>query len=276
VPKIDNARYAARRAFGAVKRPLFDAVVAMTGKRWHTTAEYLDFGIYGGVFDAPSEPVQRRLSPGFEVVERRPGWTELEIWGAEYRRVDVLQPYRELGVLAPVRLVRLGEPTLEGQYFLQLVVTTEEARWTGVEIHGFPKIVADIDIEHREGSTRCTGTHRGVHVLTLDVAEQPTAPFDDRAILLNVRHDGRLIRSDFERRGVMGASERPGGVTLTLGQHAIADQLRDIGVRLDSGRGFHLPRCRAVLGKAIELGPALSPTARSATSQDTPPELRPS
>lgn len=272
--------YVGRRVFGAIKRPIFDATQALSGHRLQATTEYLDFGMYGGTFEAPAQAVQSRLPPGFAVYERRPGVTELEIWAADYRQMDILQPYRELAVLAPVQLSRPEQLPVEGTFVLQMVVTSEEARWAGVDIFGFPKFVADIDVRYRDGLVTCTCHHRGVHVLSLRVDARATQQLEDRSVFLNVRRDGRIIEANFDRSGQLGQGDEPGGVGIELGDDAIADQLRAIGVRLNTGRAIYLPHCHGVLHKAVDLGPLAAPpealryTAAAGTTTAITEEVR--
>lgn len=171
--------YAGRRVFGAIKRPIFDAAQALSGRRLQATTEYLDFGMYGGAFEAPAQAVQSRLPPGFE--------------------------------------------------------------------------------EYRDGRVTCTCHHRGVHVLSLRVDARATKPLERRAVFLNVRRDARMIEADFDRSGQLGQGDEPGGMGIELGDDAIADQLRAIGVRLETGRAIYLPHCHGVLHKAVDLGPLTAP-----------------
>ncbi len=64
-----------------------------------------------------------------------------------------------------------------------------------------------------------------------------------------------VIESRFDMEGAVGDAERPGGVTLELGYHAIADQLRALELVAESGRAFYAPRMSAVLGPPVERGP---------------------
>lgn len=244
-----------RRWFGAAKRPLWQAFRALTGRRIQARTHYADFGMYGGYFEVDSRAARRRLPPGLEVVEHRAGVTELEVWCAEYRRIETLRPYNELGVLLPVRFAHDDAPPLEGMYVLEMPVTTEEARWGGADNYGFPKFLAEIAITHGGDQTLCTVTHRGVHVLGLRVDARPCEPFRDTTTLFNVRDDGRVIECTFETSGERAVAPAAGGVALELGQHAIADELGQLGVRPAGGRGLYLPTARGVLGKGIDLGP---------------------
>jgi len=264
---VTNVRALGRRLFGATKRPLWEAAHALTGARLQATTEYLDFGWYSGLFEARSHAVQLRLPPRFTIVEDRPGWTDLQVFFAEYRRMDILQPYQEIGVLAPVRFTMDDGNAIDGQYVMHMQVTSEEARWTGVENYGFPKVVADIRVVDEDACVSCTAYQGGIHVLTMRVDRAPTQRFEHAEALLNVRVDGTVTRCKFAMDGDRNVSATVGGVTLELGSHALADQLRDIDLRLDSGRGLYAPHAHALLSRAQELGPlhARKPAATART-----------
>lgn len=264
-----------RRIFGDTKRPVWLAVHALTGRRPQSTVEFFDLSWYGGYFEAPATEVQRRLPPGFSAVERRAGATELEIWCATYRSVDILRPYNELAVVAPVRFERRGEPALDGGHVVSMLVTTEEARWPGVENYGFPKIVGDIDIAVQEAAVACTAHQGGRHVLTLEVETGPTSPFTETALMLNVRSDGQVTSCTFEMSGQRLEGRDQGRVALTLGEHAIADQLRMIGLSTTSGRVKYVSQGRGVLSRATELGRLPEPAAASAPAQAKRPVAAP-
>jgi hypothetical protein len=135
-----------------------------------------------------------------------------------------------------------------------MAVTSEEARWTGADIYGFPKFLADISIVDEGTHTRCQVRHRGVDVLSMRVDARSATPFENPATLLNVRDDGHVIECLFDTSGDRNVDAGLGGVSLELGQHAIAEELRQMGLRAASGRGLYMPRARATLGIGVDLG----------------------
>ena len=61
--------------------------------------------------------------------------------------------YKEMSIQVPVK-------TLDGSktdtfVHLYLPVTSENARWGGVDVNGFPKFIATIDIEKNNSVTNC-------------------------------------------------------------------------------------------------------------------------
>lgn len=237
-----------------IKRPIWQAVFAATGRRLQLPTRFFDFGMYGGIFEARAAAVRDRLPPSFDVIEHRAGWSELRLVGLDYRRADLLSPYRELAVLAPVRYALEDQTLAAGQLVLHMPVTSEEARWGGVENYGFPKFVADIRIAPENGGHACEVHHAGVHVLTLRVEGRPTTrgKFVDHNF--TVRGDGVVVSSTFDVDGELSEAERPGGVVLELGRHAIADQLRQLDLQVAGGRALYVPRAHGILSAGKEVG----------------------
>lgn len=239
-----------------LKRPLWVVNRKLTGGRLQANVAFRDLSMYGGFFEAPAAKVAERLPAGFTVKQHRPGFAEVQIMAMEYRDIDILKPYREAGVTVPVTFSPGdGGPPIEGEFVLELPVTSEEARWTGVENYGFPKIVADVSIAAANGGRICTLRHGGRHVFTLHVDALPIESACLPMRFLNVRSDGIVVLAPFDVDGSVGEMKRAGGVTLELGYHAIADELRELDVDLSSGRAFYLPKASAFLGKAEEISP---------------------
>jgi hypothetical protein len=175
--------------------------------------------------------------------------------------------------MVPVHFAQEGMPPLAASFVLEMPVTSEEARWAGVDNYGFPKIVADIAIVDEGSHTRCQVHHRGVHVLTLSVQPRTAKPFQQPLTLLNVRDDHRVVKCVFDVSGERSIDSGRGGVSLELGHHAIAEELRQIGLRTAGGRALHAPHVRAVLGRGIDLGrlPARTSSAASRVSSTALP-----
>jgi len=242
------------RLFKHLSRPLW-MIARRFGRRIEATVHYRDMSLYGAAFDAPRDRVQARLPAGFTALERGAGISEIRITALDYRDIDWLSPYREVAVTVPVRFQAMGKDPLQGWYVLQLPVTTEDARWPGVENFGFPKFVADIQIKSEDGATLCTVDHAGQHVLTMRVRARETSETELRDRFLTVRADGMVVASTFDSEGELAIDPVPGGVTLELGNHAIADQLRELAVRLGTGRALYGPRRRGVLSTGIDVAP---------------------
>ena len=165
----------------------------------------------------------------FEPVEAAPGKTQVVLVIVDYRDND-LGDYDEVGVVFMVR--PRGQPEAEvGSYIHQLPVNQSFTCEAGCKIWGFPKSVQEIEFTTESDRARCRLDMDGQHVLTLTVprggdGETPESPALGYTLL-----DGAPHRLRFTRGG-RGESTTPGGegVTLELGDHPVADELRSLGL----------------------------------------------
>jgi hypothetical protein len=70
---------------------------------------------------------------------------------ADYRSMSI-GPYREMVVMAPVKYKGEARPPVtRGVFVHEIAVTSEVSRLTGIEVWGFPKYLADINIDQKPG-----------------------------------------------------------------------------------------------------------------------------
>lgn len=222
--------------FRRLKRPIWLAVYRTTGRRLPASVDYRDFTAIRGDFDADARVARRLVPSAFDVVESSPGRTTVGVAAMSYREVDIMAPYGEFVVQVPVEYHDRAGETTEGVFPISVPVTTEDARWGGVEIAGFPKFVADVAFESTPEGFSGTLTKDGEHVLTLAVDVEDLSPERDEELvrLFNVRRDGHVTESTFERVGTSDASDRPGGARLELGTHPLSNLLRALDVGTES------------------------------------------
>ncbi|MFP6638748.1 MAG: acetoacetate decarboxylase family protein [Myxococcota bacterium] len=147
----------------------------------------------------------------------------------DYRDND-LGDYNEMGVVFFVR--PKGQPEAEvGAYIHHLPVNQSFTQQAGLEIWGFPKTVEEIDFSTKENSATCTVTMSGQHVLTLTVPRGGDAETPETSAVGYTLIEGAPHRIEFSRGG-KNESTQPGGegVSLELGRHLIADELRSLGL----------------------------------------------
>ena len=226
-------------------RPLASAATnefLIEGRTVRLPVEVRDASTMFATFVVPSAAA-RRLFPQSEIrlAEIFPGRGLMSIAAVEYRDND-LGRYNEVAVAFPVRhgpgrpwpLVGMALDFARhrgGVYIHRLPVTTSFSCSAGREIWGFPKIVADITIEDRDGERIATLTVDGVHALTLSVRRSTggrrqfrDAPLDTFSI-----RDGVTRKTPFVSSG-QGMGLRFGGARITLGDHPIAQELRALGL----------------------------------------------
>jgi hypothetical protein len=175
---------------------------------------------------------QRLVPDAFEVLEAGPGLTQMSLLMVDYRDND-LGDYNEVGIIFFVK-PRGGSPEQAGTYIHQLPVNQSFTCEAGCTIWGFPKSVQEVDIAYADDSATCRLAMDGQHVFTLTVprggdAETPEAPAQGYTLIDGVPHTNEFTRA------ATGEQTRPGaeGVSLELGDHPIAEELRKLGLPRD-------------------------------------------
>jgi hypothetical protein len=189
-------------------------------------------------FAAPTKRVQA-LFPSTRMYPYRitPSNSPVILSTNMFRHSD-LGPYNEVNIIIPFILdkpspvfigtLRKG-PAIPNLYFHRMVVTTKIARDVGVEFSAFPKIVGEIEFEEDGEWLTCRMSDNGTHILTLSARKPPTSPVGRSSTFLFNHRNGYLLRSAFvtsERE--IGVSRDPQDVRLELGDHPMADVLKDL------------------------------------------------
>jgi hypothetical protein len=199
-------------------------------------------------FPAPAAKIQEILpSQKLKVVQHVPGRTMVSILAMEYRRVEYMDPYNELAIAVPVQYVT-GQDNqgLPGLFVLQLPVTTEQARWGGVEITGLPKFIADISFDDQGELCRSEARADGKKIITLECKRLSPELRSGDQYILSVK-DNRLLGVLFHVEGQVGAGSAPGGASFRLGDHPIADALRTLEIDHTSAGHEYAPLLSATL-----------------------------
>jgi hypothetical protein len=191
-----------------------------------------------GVVLSASRSAVRALLPGsLRPVRATPTRAAVTLLSVAYDRIGGcdIEPYDEFAVVLPA--VPAGasmRSTVEhvGGYVDFLPVTTEPARALGVEIWGYPKVVADITHRERGATRRTTVTVDGERFVELSVDRPPTVE-TRRSSASYTTMDGRLLRERLTVDGRVGAWPASGAFSVVPGDHPRADRLRrlDIGDR---------------------------------------------
>ncbi|WP_435063702.1 acetoacetate decarboxylase family protein [Halobaculum sp. EA56] len=196
----------------------------------------------GATFAAPFGPVADLLPEGLEPIRATArGHAAVTLLSVEYRDVDVpgLDPYDEFAVVVPAGhdspaavpyLSALTRAT-DG-YVWYMPVTTEAARAFGVDVWGYPKVVADITHED-DGSVReTTVTVDDDRFATLEVARPPSFDTEDTGSTYTVEN-GRLYEVPSRIDADLGGWPFSTEVSVSFGDHPRAAPLRslDLGPR---------------------------------------------
>jgi hypothetical protein len=193
-----------------------------------------------GIFAADYEPV-RALLPSQDLypVTLPDGRATVAVIAFNYLDTSIA-PYGEVGIALPCTYGRQAPPLLPlllearfpgwGGFVLHLPVTTRVARDGGRVIYGYAKFIADMDFQKRPDYQRVRLAEGEAHILTLTVRAQGLPLKDNRPLITYSVKDDQLLKTTVPSRAVYQLGFKPGSGTLELGDHAIADQLRSLGV----------------------------------------------
>jgi hypothetical protein len=157
----------------------------------------------------------------------------------EYRDVGdgALAPYDEFAVIVGARprdssrLPSVSSLRRAGGYVWYMPVTHESARAFGDEVWGYPKVVADVEVEESVGRRRTTVAVDGVPLVRMAVERPRTVALDDvDAIRAFTVPEGTLssVRGTLSgRAGIWPCTDRFG---VELGDHPVAERLRGLGL----------------------------------------------
>jgi hypothetical protein len=179
------------------------------------------------LFDVDAAAAQALLPSAFEVTQTAPGRANLAIALVDYRDND-LGAYLEIGLILFVRPRAGGE---EGNFIVHLPVDQQFTCEAGCRIWGFPKTVEQIDRQDGDGTTTWTLRMDGELVLRLTMPrggpdEAPPLPMTSYTMLDGAPHATAFSQWGRGSQLVLGGE----GVTLELGSHPIAKELRSLGL----------------------------------------------
>lgn len=222
---------------------------------------YPDSTSMGAMYLASSEKLKAWMpSPRMFPLRITPGKGLVSVSVMEFRDSD-LGPYNEVGIGVPFTLdkpspsftgtLRKGpaEPYL---YIHHMPVTTEIARAAGADFAGYPKFVATIEFKREAGWVSGRLADGDQHILTLTGRELGLQDIAQSRLHAFTSRNGRLLRSEViysERR--LGRSKNAADVRLELGNHAISQELADLGIgRLVAYQ--YVPEYQSILTPVIE------------------------
>lgn len=193
----------------------------------------------GATFAAPKSDVAELLPSGLYPIRATPtGDAAVTLLSVEYHEVDVpeMDPYDEFAVIIPashsspsnVPYVSVGTQATNG-YVWYMPVTTEPSKAFGVDIWGFPKVVADITHDD-DGSVRTTTvTVDGDRFVTFEIDRPPSIAIEDEGFSYTIKDDQLLeVPTDIDANA--GLWPFSTNVSVSFGDHPKADPLRALNV----------------------------------------------
>lgn len=204
---------------------------------------YYDFTSFTAVYTASTSKVKKYLPhPDMNPVELFPGRCLVGFSAFEYRKIDI-DPYNEVSISIPIAF---GKKTFWGigvlrqmwqmwkrsfsVYIWHLPVTTEIARFGGVELYGYPKFIAKIDFSEEGDFITCTLKEGEEHILTLKGKKLKTSKGKQmRFITYSIKDGIPLLTNVFVNPIQFAQSMSPSSAILQIGKnHPICKELEDI------------------------------------------------
>ena len=218
------------------------------------------------VFGADYVAVRARLpSPELYPVTLPGGRAMVAVMAFNYQQTSV-DPYGEVGIGPLCTYGRQGPPILPlaleshypgwGGFVLHLPVTTLTARDAGRVAFGYAKFVADMDFEKRPAYQRVRLSEGGSHILTLTVQQRGLPIKDNRPLITYSVLDGELLKTTVPTRAVYQLGLAPGSGTMELGEHPVADQLRELDISTTALVTKNFLSRSGILPAGESLGPA--------------------
>ena len=180
----------------------------------------------------------------------------------DYNEVSMAFYVRERGAMRGLPYLGAWLAFFRGQlctYIHRLPVDQSFTCAAGRGIWGFPKTVERIEfkVDHERAAARLEMDGR--LVLTLEAPATGNRALPDNAMLTYSMIDGRLHRTPF-RSGADSVGMQRGGATVTLGDHAVADELRSLGLPKAALFSVWMGNMRGRFGAAAPVGAATSPS----------------
>ena len=215
------------------------------GRTFKLPVFYYDNTSITAIYTASTNKVKKLLPhPAMHPIEMFPGRCMVAFTAFEYRRTDI-DPYNEFSIAF---LITFDKPQIPGltalwqmvrrcftAYVWKLPVTTEIARFGGVELYGYPKFLADIIFERGKEWIECSLSEKEEMILTLKGKILPPTRgkitrFVTYSIVTEIPVTANVVVDPLE----FAQSRHGQSATLELGaKHPIAEALREI--RLSPG-----------------------------------------
>ncbi len=203
----------------------WNLIFNLTGLDVSFDARYHDWSFYFLEFKASYQGVKKLLvEKHFVPREFAPGETRLQVIGCEMKAVQISGPYNEVSFQAPVE--PLEDSPGDKFAHLYLPVSTEAARWPGVNIYGFPKFLAQIEFEKDEERIICRLSASNEAILEFSMDDRMGTKKREKWGYYGDRKQ-QIIRTTFELEGLIW-EEAGESASYVLGKHPVAETIQDL------------------------------------------------
>jgi hypothetical protein len=216
----------------------------VSGRSFQVPFQYYDFSRITARFPVSSKFITKVLpSTKLIPVEVKAETTFVTFVAFEYRKMKDLSPYNEFGILIPVIY---KDDNIPGSYLTHLPVTTEEARWGGVEIYGYPKFIADITFDDMEKVCKSKVSLDGKEIVKLEVEKMATKLVSNDFFTYTLL-DNKIVRTQVQTKGFLGTGNDSSGASVHLGEHPIAKEIKALRIAETPINYTYSPRMQCLL-----------------------------
>jgi len=232
------------------------------GKQVDMPVEIRAASAFMAMYSVPTVAAQSLIDyTGLEILQFRPGRGVCVLVFVDYVDGD-LGPYNEFGVAFLVRDHRSDGASVPkdlkalargraGALIHQLPVDGDFTLAAGRGIWGFPKVLADFDVDHTGSVKRGSVSQGGRLIAQLSVKPGIPVPGSGAGTSLAAySHLDGLTRFTTWDMSPTGVRSRPGGAELKLGSHPIADELRSLGLPKRALATSSIPELKMTFGDA--------------------------
>jgi len=231
----------------------WNLVFNLTGVDVSFEAKYYDWSFYLIELKADYQGVKELLAKRHLVPkETAPGETRLQIVGCEMRAVQISGPYNEVSIQVPVESI--DDSPSDKFAHLYLPVSTEAARWPGVDIYGFPKFIAKIDFTKAESQITCQLAENDESILEFRMDDKVGKKKQTRWEFYGNRKQ-RIVMTGFDLEGLMLEEETKENVQFVLGKHTIAEKLKGLLFSNEVVRTMIGHEVTGILRKPVQIEP---------------------
>ena len=226
--------------------------ITVSGRTVKLPFLYYDFSRISANFPAPTSTIKKILpSKKLEPVEIKQGTTTVMFIAYEYRKMEGIAPYKEFGVGIPTTY---KDNNLPGSYVTHLPVTTEQARWGGVEIYGYPKFIADITFEDKPKVCSSQVKLDNQKIVSLEVNKKETRLISNESYVYTILGD-KIVRTLIQWQGYVSAGSDKNGAKVELGTHPISREIKALGFEEAPLQYTYSPMMQMLLNKPGEFLP---------------------
>jgi hypothetical protein len=235
----------------AILKGLWGLIFNISGLDISFSVRYYDWSFYLIELKANYQVVKELLAERHLLpIEVSPGETSLQIVGCDMKKVQISGPYNEVSIQVPVE--PLDDTPNRKFTHLFLPVNTEESRWPGVDIWGFPKFLADIDIKMDNNRIICQLAVGDQMILEFKMDDKTGPKNHYKWDYYGIRKQ-QVVKTTMDPEGFISEEESNGNASLVLGEHAVADTLREIILSDDVVRTMIGHEVSSVLEKPVRI-----------------------